>query len=211
MQANLRITELEAKLAGLQKELAVLQKQDKRTPINQGNSFNFSDSESEATSSRSSQKRKKGQAFPPSISYGGFFPNETGMSVLVVGPQATPLMGHPPMKCDPPILITGMLPRPLRKTQAGGNTWQYMCALDSPEFKDTLLIARAKKGSECTPEEHTILLHALKHKKAQACALKPAPFVILSGIAKELTSMMQPWLMNEAACPQLSGKNLTTL
>ena len=75
-----------------------------------------------------------------------------------------------------------------------------MCSLDSPEFKDTLLIARAKKGSERTPEEHMILLCALKHKKAQAHASKPAPFVIPPGIAKELTSMMQTWLMNEAAC-----------
>ena len=188
-QANLKITELEAKLAGLQKELTVLLLQDKRTPIDWGNSFNFSDSESEATSGRSSWKRKKGQAFPPAISYGGFFPDEASMSVPVdeqmpmmpasgsapvVGRQATPLVGHPPMsriappwgKGDLPILVTGMLPRPLRKIQAGGNTWKHTCPLDSPEFKDTLLIARAKKVSECTPEEHMILSHALKHEKA---------------------------------------------
>ena len=79
--------------------------------------------------------------------------------------------------------------------------WQHMCSLESPEFKDALLIARAKKGTERTPEEHTIISCALKHEKAQACALRPAPFVILPGIAKELTSMMQTWLMNEAACP----------
>ena len=48
----------------------------------------------------------------------------------------------------------------------GVNTWQHMCSLDSPEFKDALLIARAKKGSKHTPEEHTILSHALKHEKA---------------------------------------------
>ena len=124
---------------GLQRELTVLKKQDKRMPINQGDSFNFSDSESEATSSISSQKRKKGQAFPPSINYGGFFPNEAGTLVLVdeqmpmmpasassqaVGSQATLLMGHPPTsriaslwgKGDPPISVTGMLPRPLGKT-----------------------------------------------------------------------------------------------
>ena len=76
-----------------------------------------------------------------------------------------------------------------------------MCSLNSPEFKDALLIARVKKGSKCTPEEHMILLHALKHEKAQACASKPTPFMIQPGIAKELTSMMQTWLMNEAACP----------
>ena len=76
-----------------------------------------------------------------------------------------------------------------------------MCSLESPEFKDTLLIAREKKGTECTPEEHTIILCALKHKKAQAHASQPTPFMIPPGIAKELTNMMQTWLMNEAVCP----------
>ena len=79
--------------------------------------------------------------------------------------------------------------------------WQHMCSLDSPEFKDALLIARAKKGSKCIPEEHMILSHALKHEKAQAHASKPAPFMMQPGNMKELTSMMQTWLMNEAACP----------
>ena len=88
--------------------------------------------------------------------------------------------------------------------------WQHTCSLESPEFKDALLIARAKKGTECTPEERTIILHALKHKKAPPHASKPAPSVIQPGIVKELTSMMQTWLMNKAACPQLSGKSLTT-
>ena len=76
-----------------------------------------------------------------------------------------------------------------------------MCSLESPEFKDTLLIARAKKGTKHTPEEHTIISRALKHEKAQACASRPTPFVIPPGIMKELTSMMQTWLMNKAACP----------
>ena len=52
--------------------------------------------------------------------------------------------------------------------------WQHTCSLESPEFKDTLLIASAKKGSEHTPEEHTIISCALKHKKAQARASRPA-------------------------------------
>ena len=60
--------------------------------------------------------------------------------------------------------------------------WQHMCSLESPEFKDALLVARAKKGSKSTPEEHTIILHALKHEKAQARASQLAPFVIPDGI-----------------------------
>ena len=138
MQANSKITELEAKLASLQRELTVLQKQDKRTLIDWGDLFDLSDSETETTSSRSSQKRKKGQAFPPLFNYGGFFPDKTGTLVPVdeqmpampasssqaVGSQPTLLPGHPPTlriaplwgKGDPPILVTGMLPRLLRKT-----------------------------------------------------------------------------------------------
>ena len=89
-------------------------------------------------SSRSIQRRKKGQAFPPSISYRGFFPNNASMSIPVeaqmvamlasvstsaIGLIATLLAGHLPMsrtippwgKGDPPKSVTGMLPRPLGK------------------------------------------------------------------------------------------------
>ena len=87
-------------------------------------------------------------------------------------PQVNPptsRIGPPWGKGDPPILVTGVLPRPLRKTRAGRNTWQHMCSLESPEFKDTLLIARAKKGTKRTPEEHTIISRAPKHEKASSC------------------------------------------
>ena len=172
--------------------------QDKQTPVAQDNLYRFLGSDSEPTSGQSSQKRKKGQAFPPAISYRGFFLSETSMSVLAdelmlmmpaslsqaVGSQTTLPLVHPPTsritppwgKGDPPISVTGVLPRPLGKTQAGRNMWPHMCSLESPEFKDTLLIARAKKGVKCTPEEHTIILHALKHEKAQVHASQPTPF-----------------------------------
>ena len=78
VQANIWIGGLEAKLTGFQKELAVLQMQDKRVPVDQGDPYDFSGSDSEPMCSRSSWKRKKGQAFPPLISYGGFFPNNAG-------------------------------------------------------------------------------------------------------------------------------------
>ena len=140
-------------------------------------------------------------------------------SLQAVGSQTTLPLGHPPTlriappwgKGDPPNSVTGMLPRLLKKTRAGGNTWQHMCSIKSPEFKDALLITRAKKGSECTPEEHMIISHALKHEKAQARASKPTFFVILQGIAKELTSMMQTWLMNKAACPLSGDEFFSTL
>ena len=168
VQANSKITELEAKLTELQQELAVLQMQDKRMPIAQDDPYNFLGSNSEPTSGQSSQKRKKGQVFPLAISYGGFFLSEASTSVLAdeqmlmmpasslqaVGWQTTLLLVNPPTlmiappwgKGDPPISVTGVLPRPLGKTQAGGNTWQHTCSLESPEFKDTLLIARARRG-----------------------------------------------------------------
>ena len=184
--------ELEAKLAELQQELTVLQMQDKQMLIAQDNPYRFSGSDSEFTSGQSSWKRKKGQAFLLAISYRGFFLSKARTSVLAdelmlmmpasssqaVGSQTTLPPVHLPTsriappwgKGDPPISVTGVLPRPLRKTRAGGNMWQHTCSLESPEFKDALLIARAKKGTKCTPEEHTIILHALKHEKAQAHA-----------------------------------------
>ena len=130
-------------------------------------------------------------------------------SSQAVGSQTTLPQVNPPTlritppwgKGDPPISVTGVLPRPLRKTRAGRNTWQHTCSLESPEFKDALLVAREKKGTECTAEEHTIISRALKHEKAQARASQPTLFVIQPGITKELTSMMQTWLMNEAVCP----------
>ena len=144
MQANSKITELEAKLTELQQELTALQTQDKRMPITWDDPYDFSGSDSEPTSGRSSWKWKKGQAFLPAISYGGFFPSKASTSVLAdeqmpmmpssssqaVGLQTTLPLVSPPTsriaplwgKSDPPISVTGVLPRPLRKTQAGGNT-----------------------------------------------------------------------------------------
>ena len=138
MQANSKITELETKLTELQQELTVLRLQDKRMPIVQDNQYRFLGSDSEPTSGRSSQKRKKGQAFPPAISYGGFFLSEASLSVLAdepmpmmpalssqaVGAQTTLPQVNPPTsriappwgKGDSPISVTGVLPRPLRKT-----------------------------------------------------------------------------------------------
>ena len=217
-QANEKIKELEAKLVSLQTEVHVLQKQDKRTPIDRGDAFECSDSESEATSG----KKRKRQNFPPAMQYGGFFPDDAGSSLPLDDPMPeTPAFvveassalapsQPPPLtsrmapqwgKGDPPMSITGKLPRPLGKTRAGLSKWQHTCEVNSPEFQDALLVARAKKGSERTPEEHTILSRALKQEKARARALKPAAFIIPPGIASELTSMMQTWLMNEAACP----------
>ena len=137
-QANSKITELETKLAGLQQELTALRMQDKRTPIVWDDPYRFLGSDSEPTSGHLSQKRKKGQAFPPAISYGGFFPSEASMLVLAdkpmlmmpasslqaVGSQITLPQVNPPTlritppwgKGDPPISVTGVLPRLLGKT-----------------------------------------------------------------------------------------------
>ena len=124
--------ELETKLAELQQELTALQMQDKRMLIVQDDQYGFLGSDSEPTSGRSSQKRKKGQMFPPAISYGGFFLSEASTSVLAdkpmpmmlvsssqaVGSQTTLPQVNPPTlriaplwgKGDPPILVTGVLP-----------------------------------------------------------------------------------------------------
>ena len=86
-QANSKIMELETKLAELQQELTALRMQDKRTLIVQDDQYGFLGSDSEPTSGQSSQKRKKGQAFPLAISYEGFFPSDTSTSVLADEPM----------------------------------------------------------------------------------------------------------------------------
>ena len=100
--------------------------------------YGFLGSDSEPTSGQLSGKRKKGKAFPPAISYGGFFPSEASMLVLAdepmpmmpasssqaVGSETSLPLVHPPTsritppwgKGDPPISVTGVLPRPLGKT-----------------------------------------------------------------------------------------------
>ena len=107
-------------------------------PIAQDDPYGFLGSDSEPTSGQSSQKRKKGQTFPLAISYGGFFLSEASTSVLAdkpmpmipasssqaVGSQTTlPLVNPPTLriappwgKGDPPISVTGVLPRLLGKT-----------------------------------------------------------------------------------------------
>ena len=107
-------------------------------PIVQDDQYRFLGSDSEPTSGRLSQKRKKGQAFPPAISYGGFFLSKASTLVLadkpmpmmpaslsqVVGSQTTLPLVNPPTsriippwgKGDPPISVIGVLPRPLGKT-----------------------------------------------------------------------------------------------
>ena len=82
--------ELEAKLAELQQELTVLQMQDKRMLIAWDDLYGFLGSESEPTSGRSSQKRKKGQVFLLAISYGGFFLSKA--SILVLADEPMPMM-----------------------------------------------------------------------------------------------------------------------
>ena len=107
-------------------------------PIAQDNPYRFLGSDSELTSGQSSQKRKKGQVFLPTINYGGFFPSEASTLVLAdelmpmmlasssqaVGSQTPLPQVHLPTsriaplwgKGDSPILVTGVLPRPLGKT-----------------------------------------------------------------------------------------------
>ena len=107
-------------------------------PIVQDDLYNFLGSDSEPTSGQLSWKRKKGQVFLQAISYRGFFLSKASMSVLAdeqmpmmlasslqaVGSQTTLPQVNPPMlriappwgMGDPPISVTGVLPRPLRKT-----------------------------------------------------------------------------------------------
>ena len=56
------------------------------------------------------------------------------------------------------------------------------------------------KGAERTLEQHVIINRINKHEKALARANTTPPFVIPTGIAKELADTMQVWTLNESAC-----------
>ena len=57
------------------------------------------------------------------------------------------------------------------------------------------------KGVECTLEQHVIINCINKHEKALVRDNTTPPFVIPTGIAKELADTMQVWTLNESACP----------
>ena len=104
-------------------------------------------------------------------------------------------------KGDPPASIMGKWPHPLGKTKTGQRLWHQACDINTVEFRNTLQIARATKGAERTLEQHVIINHINKHEKALVRANTTPPFVIPTGIAKELADAMQVWTLNESACP----------
>ena len=77
-----------------------------------------------------------------------------------------------------------------------------MCDVTAVKFQNTLQIARATKGAECTLEQHVIINRMNKHEKALAHVHTTPPFMILTCIAKELADAMQVWTLNESACPE---------
>ena len=104
-------------------------------------------------------------------------------------------------KGDPPASIMRKWPHPLGKTKAGQRLWHQACNVNTVEFQNALQIARAIKGTECTLKQHVIINCMNKQEKALARANTTPPFVIPTGIAKELADAMQVWTLNESACP----------
>ena len=76
-----------------------------------------------------------------------------------------------------------------------------MCDINTVEFQNALQIARAIKGMEHTLEQHVIINCMSKHKKTLAHVNTTPPFVIPTGITKELADVMQVWMINESTCP----------
>ena len=74
MQANSKITELEAKLTELQQELTVLQMQDKRMPIARDDLYGFSGSDSETHFWLIELEKKEGPGIPASHQLRGLLP-----------------------------------------------------------------------------------------------------------------------------------------
>ena len=104
-------------------------------------------------------------------------------------------------KGDPPASIMGKLPCPLRKSKPGQRSWQ------DPEFQKALQVARAVCPANRMGKQHAIITHMSKRKKQQHCAIAIPPFMIQSGIMRELADAMQAWILNESTC-QLAVRQL---
>ena len=102
---------------------------------------------------------------------------------------------------DPPASIMGKWPHPLGKTKTGLQPWHQVCDVNAVRFQNALQISRAIKGTERTPKQHAIINRMNKHEKTLVRANTTPPFMIPTGIAKELADVMQVWTLNESACP----------
>ena len=82
-------------------------------------------------------------------------PETTVPAVTIVPPSMlTPLLWG---KGDPLASIMGKWPRPLGKTKTGLQPWHQVCDVNAVKFQNALQIARAKKGAECTLEQHVTI------------------------------------------------------
>ena len=81
--------------------------------------------------------------------------------------------------------------------------WHQVCNITTVEFQNTLQIATVTKGTECTLEQHVIINHMNKHEKVLAHANTTPPFLILTGITKELADAMQVWTIKESTYPPM--------
>ena len=115
----------------------------------------------------------------------------------IVKPMPTGSTLPPWGKGDPPASITEKLPHLLGKFKPSQRSWQ----ISDPEFQKSLQVARAVHPADRMGEQHVIITHMLKHEKQQHCAKATPPFIIQSGIVKELADTMQSWILNESMCP----------
>ena len=99
-------------------------------------------------------------------------------------------------KGDPPASIMGKLPHPLGKSKPSQRSWQ----ISDPEVQKALQVARAAHPADRMGEQHVIVTHMSKHRRQQHHAKSTPPFMIQSGIAKELADTMQAWILNISAC-----------
>ena len=135
----------------------------------------------------------------PSVGSGHQAPETMVPTTTIMSPStlAPSLWG----KGDPPASITRKWPHPLGKTKTGLWPWRQVCNVNAVKFQNTLQIARATKGTEWTLEQHVIINCMNKHEKPLVRANTTPPFVIPTGITKELADMMQVWTLNGSICP----------
>jgi hypothetical protein len=106
---------------------------------------------------------------------------------------------------DPPMTVTGRLPRPLSKSVPIKADWYDICDTDTPEF------VKLHKQALSTPfKERTASMHVVvRRMTTQACSSNVSLITVLPTTLEDTLAMIKGWQLNPMGFHLLSDKSRT--
>ena len=107
--------------------------------------------------------------------------------------------GEPLPHRDPPITVTGHLPRPLGRTAPRMAEWIDVCPIEDPRFQELYELAKLTPPAERTRE----MITTFRHVNAQRRVDNPKPdrFGIRAGTAGDIVTILRAWQHNPEGVP----------